>query len=65
MGIKKNVMFKLGFKINVSNNVSSVVEWRRVRDQHGIGSKPTRAILFLGKDTLRHIPLFGGLGKQF
>ena len=28
-------------------NVGSVVEWlkRRTRDQHGLGSKPTRAIL--------------------
>ena len=35
--------------------VGGVVEWlkRRARDQHSLGSKPTRAILLcLGKDTL-------------
>ena len=49
--------------------VGSVVEWLKYRtdDQHGLGSKPTCAILLcvLGKDTLRHFPLFGGFGKQF
>ena len=47
---------------------AAVVEWlkRRARDQHGLGSKLTRAILSVfGKDTLRHIPLLGGAGKQF
>ena len=41
-------------------NVGSVVEWlkHRTRDQHGLGC-------ILGKDTLRHIPLLGGPGKQF
>ena len=35
-------------------------------DQHGLGSKPTRAILLCSwKDTLRHFPLLGGLGKQY
>ena len=46
----------------------SVVEWlkRRVYDQHGLGSKATRAILlYPAKDTLRHFPLLDGLGKQF
>ena len=33
--------------INKINRVGSVVEWlkRRARDQHGLGLKPTRAIL--------------------
>ena len=46
----------------------SVVGWlkRRVYDQHGLGSKPIRAILlYPAKDTLRHFPLLGGVGKQF
>ena len=45
----------------------SVVEWleRCDCDRHGLGSKPTRAILcVLGKDTLRHFLLLSGLGKQ-
>ena len=51
------------------NDVGSVVEWlkHRAHDQHGLSSKPT-CIIFccvLGKDTLRHFPLLGGLGKQF
>ena len=53
-------------KLNKSKATQN--EWleRRVRDQHGLGSKPTRAVLLgLGKDTLRHIPLLGGPGKQF
>ena len=38
----------------------------RTDDQHGLGSKPTCAILLCPwKDTLRHFPLLGGLGKQF
>ena len=48
--------------------VGSVVEWlqRRDRDRHGLGSKPTCAILLCPwKDTLQHFPLLGGLGKQF
>ena len=47
---------------------SSVVELLKLQacDQHGFGSKPTCTILLvLGKDTLQHIPLLGGLGKQF
>ena len=48
----------------------SVVEWlkHRTDDQHGLGSKPTCAILLCpweNHDTLRHFPLLGGLGKQF
>ena len=35
-------------------------------DRHGLSSKPTCAMCFvLGKDTLQHFPLLGGLGKQF
>ena len=45
-----------------------MVEWlvRRDSDRQSLGSKRTRAILLcLGKDTLRHFPSLGGLGKQF
>ena len=46
-----------------------MVEWlqRHACDQHSLGFKPTRVIMLciLGKDTLRHFPLFGGLAKQF
>ena len=48
--------------------VGSVVEWLKHRDddQYGLGSKPTCAILLcFWKNTLRHFPLLGGLGKQF
>ena len=48
--------------------VGSVVEWlkHRTDDQHGLGSKPTYAILLCPwKDTLRHFPLLGGLDKQY
>ena len=48
--------------------VGSVVKWlkRRAYNQHGPGSKPTPTILLCSwEDTLRHFPLFGGLGKQF
>ena len=47
------------------NLVSSVVEWfeRRDCDRHGLGLKPFCCVL--GKDTLRHFPLLGALGKQF
>ena len=51
-----------------SADISGVVEWlkHRTDDQHGLGSKPTYAFCcVLGKDTLRHFPLLGGLGKQF
>ena len=64
-----SVTVKLSYMMHFEKNlVGSVVEWLkyRGRDQHGLGSKPTRAILCaLGKDTLRHIPLLGGPGKQF
>ena len=48
--------------------VSTVVEWLRHRahDQHGLGSKPTHAILLCPWE--RHftaLSLLGGLGKQF
>ena len=55
-------------QIPSSSVVSSVVKWLKhwACDQHGLGSKPTNAILcVLGKDTLRHIFLLGGPGKQF
>ena len=48
--------------------VGSVVEWlkRRTRNQHGLGSKPARAILLCPWERhLRQIPLLGGPGKQF
>ena len=48
--------------------VDSAVEWlkRRSRDQHGLASNLVAPFCcVLGKDTLRHIPLLGGLGKQF
>ena len=47
----------------------SVVEWlkHRTDDQHGLSSKPTCEpfCCVVGKDTLRHFPLLGGLDKQF
>ena len=50
------------------NLVGSVVEWleRRARDQNGLGSKPTRAILLCPWE--RHFTahsLLGGPGKQY
>ena len=44
--LKKNNL-RSNFAISCQNPVGSVVEWlkRRARDQHGLGSKPTRAIL--------------------
>ena len=46
------LLFTYEQKVNLKHfdarfNGGSVVEWlkRRVRDQHGLGSKPTRAIL--------------------
>ena len=45
-----------------------MVEWleRRAHDQYDLGSKPTRAILLCPwKRHFTHIPLLGGLGKQF
>ena len=52
----------------ISKQVGSVVEWlkRQDSDQHGLGSKPTQAILLCPWE--RHfmpLSLFGGLGKQF
>ena len=49
-------------------NIGSVVEWlkHRTDDQHGLGSKPTCAILLSPWE--RHftaLSLLGGLGKQF
>ena len=39
---------------------------QRACDQHGLGSKPTRAILYYPwKDTLWYFPLLGDFGKQF
>ena len=47
---------------------SSVVEWlrRRTRDQHGLGSKPTRAILLCPWERYftAHSPVWW-YGKQF
>ena len=48
--------------------LGSVVEWlkHRTDDQHGLGSKPLAPFCcVLGKDTLRHFLLLGGLDKQF
>ena len=45
-----------------------MVKWlkRRARDQHGLGSKPTRAILLCHwKRHFTALPLLGGPGKQF
>ena len=46
-------------------HVGSVVEWltHRTDDQHGLGSKPTCALLLCPWE--RHFPLLGGLDKQF
>ena len=47
--------------------VGSMVEWlkRRAYNQHGLSSKPLRAILLcFWKDNLRHFPLLNGLGKH-
>ena len=49
------------------SSVSSVVEWLKchAHDQHSLSSKPTVPFCcVLGKNTLRHILLLGGLGKQ-
>ena len=67
---------KIPIKRNVSANylkiswckVATVVEWLEGRacDRHGLGLKPTFVIFcVLGKNTLQHFPLLGGLGKQF
>ena len=51
-----------------SLDVGSVVEWlkHRTDEQHGLGSNPlTPFCCVLGKDTLRHFPLLGGLDKQY
>ena len=49
--------------------VGSVVEWlkHRTRDQHTVSVQNLLApsCCVLEKDTLRHIPLLGGLDKQF
>ena len=44
--------------------VGSMVNWLKYRtyDQHGLGSKPTCAIM-LCPLTLRHFALLGSLGK--
>ena len=50
------------------NHVGSVVDWlkHRTDDQHGLGSKPTCAILLCPWERrLRHFLLLGDLGKQF
>ena len=42
------------------------VTGHRTDDQHGLGSNPLAPFCcVLGKDTLRHFPLLGGLDKQF
>ena len=53
-------------ELKVYSIVGSVIEWlkRRAPDQHGLGSKPIRAIWLCPWE--RHfIPLLGGPGKQF
>ena len=49
------------FNCSIIFKVGSVIEWfkRRDRDQNPLA--PFCCVL--GKDTLRHIPLLGGLGK--
>ena len=52
----------------VEKKHGSVVEWleRRTSDQHGLGSKPTRAILLCPwKRHFTAYSLLGGPGKQF
>ena len=46
--------------------VDSVVEWlkRHDCDGHSFVSKLAPFFCVLGKNTLRHFPLLGGLGKQ-
>ena len=49
-------------------NINSVVEWlkHRTDDQHGLGSKPTCAILLCSWEKhFKALPLLGGLDKQF
>ena len=49
-------------------NLCSVVDWleRRNCDQHGLGSKPTCAILLCPWERhLTAVSLLGGLGNQF
>ena len=39
---------------------------KHISNQHGVGSKPTRAILLYSWEKhLQHFPVLGGLGKQF
>ena len=47
--------------------VGSVVEWleRHDCDRHGLGSKPSRAILLSRERHFTAFSLFGGLGEQF
>ena len=55
-------------KIEKKWYVGSMVEClkRRAHDQHGLGSNPLMPFCcVLGKDTLWHIPLLCGPGKQF
>ena len=61
-------IFSMLFLQHPSIIVGSVVEWlkRRTDDQHGLGSKPTCAILLCPWE--RHftaLSLLGGLDKQF
>ena len=60
--MKCAVYYEITMKYEI---VGSVVEWlkRRTRDQHGLGSKPTRAILLCPWE--KHFTLLGGPGKQF
>ena len=62
----RKVIQKFAKKNRFKKVVGFVVVWLEGRDcdRHGLGSKHTYCCV-LGKDTLRHFPLLGGLGKQF
>ena len=57
--LKANILFLI--KICFDSIIRCVVR-RRDCNQHGLGSKPTRAVFCPWE---RHFPLHGGLGKQF
>ena len=62
-------LVKLKKKSQLFRYIDSVVEWLKPRNchRHGLGSKPTGAILLCPweRHILREFSLPGGLGKQF